>query len=292
MAIQPHFGSGHDYLESLLREKDMLYYLKASLVILGVVFGGLCYSSAGWAQQDQTWQLIGLEGEVAVSPSPGKPFRSAELGEQVDPGAVLETSKDGKARLFLPAGAIMALGPESSLEVGSATGLGPQVFSVKLARGSLRVYADLSSLRESSRLITIGTAVSSVEVTRGAGLLTSAANDRIIALEGPEIAVKNRISGRSLLLRPMQGVISQTDGSLETAAVKPDELENLLAKTQVAPVVAPSPAVLKPSRPAQTPITLADQVRQPWPVFPPVIQSPNIWILETERRPRPPFKPQ
>ncbi len=239
-----------------------------------------------WAQQDRVWHLVALEGEVQVRPSPGAAFRPAKLRDQLGPGAALETKRHGKAKLFLPMGGVLALGPESALEIGNEASSPSREFSVKLTKGTLQFFGDLAPPQGSYHL-TLGTAASLVEIRRGAGFLISTDQDRLIVVEGPALVLTNRASGHSLTLRPLQAAMSHKDGLVELSSTKAGELDMLLAQTQVAPAAPPPPAVLKPPLPPQTPITLADQVRQPWPVFPPVIQSPNIWILETPGRPKP-----
>ena len=89
----------------------------------------------------------------------------------------------------------------------------------------------------------------------------------------------NQVSGKCLEIGPRQAALSEKDGRLIVSQISAGEVDELLAKTQVQLAMPPIRA-LKLPKPVKTPITMADQVRQPWPVLPPVIQSPNLWIHE------------
>ncbi len=252
-----------------------------SLVLLMVlIMAGLSWVAPGnvQARQDEAFHLIAMEGGVKVRESLGEAFRPAKVAELLGPGAALQTGPGGKAMLFLSQGMVLKLGEESLVEFGKPALITRKYhdFAITLMNGTLHFAVDLSDLRPGALIYT---AASSLTIPRGTGFLISAGQDRLISLEGSTISIANQISGRHLSVGPRQAAISEKNGLLTLSRVQSGELDQLLAKTRVA-LAMPPIEVLRPPSPAITPITLADQVRQPWPILPPVIQSPNIWIHE------------
>lgn len=232
------------------------------------------------ARPDDAFQLIALEGGVKVRESLDEAFRPAKANELLGPGAFLQTAPGGKVMLFLSQGVVLKLGEDSLLEFGKQA---PNTrkqhdFAVTLMNGTLHFAVDLSDLRPGALICT---PTSCVTIPRGTGFLVSAGQeDRLICAEGSNISIANQISGQHLSVGPRQGAISEKNGLLKLSRVQSGEMDQLLRRTRVALAMPPIQS-LRPPSPAITPITVDDQVRQPWPILPPVIQSPNIWIHES-----------
>jgi hypothetical protein len=242
------------------------------------------------AQPGSPWQLIGREGSVQVQePKDGK-FRPAKLLEEIFPGTRIRTGPASKAKIFNPQGAVLMLGEETSLQIESGR-QGPGISPVQCLGGSLRFIVNLIGGSPSSKFI-LESATALIEVDRGDGILLSNSQDRLMGLDRGSLVIQNKYSKHRLMVGPMQQATSQSDGVLKLSRTESSLLHQELAQTRMV-MSHPPPVALKPSSPAQTPMTLADQTRQPWAVLPPVIQSPNIWIMETYRgrvwRPRPRF---
>jgi hypothetical protein len=230
------------------------------------------------ARQDEAFHLIAMEGVVKVRESLGEVFRPAKTGELLGPGAALQTGPGGKAMLFFSQGVVLKLGEVSLVEFGkpALNTSKHHEFAVTLVNGTLHFAVDLSDLHLGA---VIYMPTSRVTIPRGTGFLVSAGQDRLICIEGSTISIANQISGRHLSVGPRQVAISEKNGLLKLSQVQSGEMDQLLVRTRVALAMPPIQS-LRPPSPAITPITLDDQVRQPWPVLPPVIQSPNLWIHE------------
>jgi hypothetical protein len=245
-----------------------------------LIMAGLSWVAPTYAQArlGEAFQLIAMEGAVKVRESLGEVFRPAKAAELLGPGAALQTEARGKAMLFLSQGVVLKLGEESLLEFGpqSLNASNPSDFPVTLRNGTLQFAVDLPDHRPGALIHTL---TSRLTIPRGTGFLVSVEEDRLFCIEGGSISIANQISGRHLSVGPRQVAISEKNGMLKLSQVQSGEMDQLLVKTRVTLAVPPIQS-LRPPSPAVTPITLDDQVRQPWPVLPPVIQSPNLWIHE------------
>ncbi len=251
------------------------------LLMLVFLAAALLWPAAGFTGSlpGEGWLVSALEGQVQIRTGEGT-YRSAVVGDRLGPSAALATGEGGRALLFHPDGAALRVGSDSLLECGTSDGpaAGSPWRCLSLASGKVQYAIDLSTIQAKAGII-LATRAAKATIVRGAGLLDSAAVDRWINIEGGPISVMNRHTGENKVLRPGQAAMIVKDGRVNVSEYSPEELDRCMADTQINLALPPA-HLLKPSQPVNTPLTMAERVRKPWPVLPPVVQSPNIWIHE------------
>jgi len=226
-------------------------------------------------------QLIGLAGPVELQPAGAAAFRPAALVDPLGLGASLRTGEAGKAKLFFPPDTVLTLDQQTTIELvtNASSPLASEKFMVKLLTGNLHFIVGKASARSGARL-QLQSPLFLIEPADVEGILASQAQDRLICLSGGSgLSVTKSSSQQHFQLSPGQMATCATNGPAEITVLKSYQLEQFSA-SPAATTLPPPATVLQPPAPAHTPITLADRVKQPWPVFPPVIQSPNLWIKE------------
>ncbi|MFP3868043.1 MAG: hypothetical protein ACLFUU_07765 [Desulfobacteraceae bacterium] len=246
--------------------------------LLAIITAVLIFNSNVAAQEAGNGLLVGLAGPVELRPSRAEDFRAAAVQDTLSPGAVLKTGAAGRAKIFLPPELVLTLDEQSSLEWGAEASAapGPERAVIKVLTGNLHFIAGKASapayLLQSSCFL--------IEPRDVEGILASQPGDRLFYLAGGSgLSVTNRVSRQSLQLRPGQMAIGAAKGRTDIAWFETRHAPQFQVDSKVG-LLPPPPTVLQPSAPAPTPITLADQVKQPWPVFPPVLQDANPWIRE------------
>ena len=226
-------------------------------------------------------QLIGLDGAVSIRLQGEAGFKSATLLDPLLPGFTLRTGEAGKAKLFFPPDTVLTLDQQTTIELvtNASSPLASEKFMVKLLTGNLHFIVGKASARSGARL-QLQSPLFLIEPADVEGILASQAQDRLICLSGGSgLSVTKSSSQQHFQLSPGQMATCATNGQAEITVLKSYQLEQFSA-SPAATTLPPPATVLQPPAPAHTPITLADRVKQPWPVFPPVIQSPNLWIKE------------
>lgn len=217
-------------------------------------------------------EVIGIEGKVQVRPVSGNEFRQARLLDPIPSGAQVRTLEAGKIKILFPPSCIVMMDQDTLLEIKE--NLSARIIALQVLSGKIRFIVPTGS---SVCCLQLQSPTALVEAARVDGILVVDGRDRIICLQGSSgISVKNQHSGQQLMVRPGQTVSSSTEGSLALSRLEAWQAEQLIEQTTLA-LTKPPPSVLQPPAPARTPVTLADQVNPPWPVFPPVSQIPNLW---------------
>lgn len=249
--------------------------------LLMIVIALFVIKTSAAAQEADHGLIIGLEGPIELQPTPAEAFRPAAVLDFLGPGAVLRTGDNGRVKIFFPPDTVLTLDAQSSLALETDPTLRPVPgkIGVKFLFGTLHFLVSDTSSRSNGRLYIQG-ATALIEPKEVQGVLATEVEDRLICLAGQSgLSVTNRVSNRRLQLRPGQMAVSTPDGILELARLEADQVKQSWDSPKMVQL-PPPPTVLQPPTPANTPITLAEQVKQPWPVFPPVHQSPNLWIKE------------
>ena len=222
-------------------------------------------------------EVIGIEGKVQVRPASGHEFHQAQLLDPIPSGTQVRTLEAGKAKILFPPSCSIMMDQHTLLEVKNVEvreNLPARKISLQVLSGKIRF---IISTDPSVCCLQLQSPTALTEATRVDGILAVDGEDRIICLQGSSgVSVKNQRSGQQLMVRPGQAVSSSTAGSLALTQLEARQAKQLIEETTLA-LTTPPPLVMQPPAPAQTPVTLADQVNPPWPVFPKVPQIPNLW---------------
>jgi hypothetical protein len=221
-------------------------------------------------------EIIAVEGEVYLKSGKAE-VQPVRLLDPTPAGATIKTMEHGKAKLFFKPDCVIILSENTALEVidyrdeGKAAA---EKVSLRLLQGKIRFITAINTPGAYLQIVSPATAV---QASRADGVMALAQPDRIICLkDSSTILVKNRSSAQQRRIQPLEMAISTLDGGIKVEKVAAGLAEQCLKENSVT-LAAPPPQLVRQVTPRRTPITLHDQVRFPWPVFPPVKNTPNLW---------------
>jgi hypothetical protein len=233
-------------------------------------------TSAALAQDGRSAaELIALNGQAEVKSSGGN-FRPGQIRDRLNVGDTIRTLEKSKAKLLFQDDSVTVLGEKTTLEISqySYNAKTQQRQSLlKAIEGKIRFTVQKISGAPDPDM-TIETEVLSVGVRGTDGILETGPQNRVYLLEAASpLLVKNKFTGQSINLPPMQYALADKFKPFQINTITPAMYQRLIGEFRLSYAFEPKNLVT-PEQPTQSSFLLAGPGELPAVALPPVNQQP------------------